>query len=213
MDADLLSRYIIALTNLYGIVPEKKVVEVYNLYNIPRANLGDMEMSTARMNLAAHLVTRKAGYFIKDYLIFENEYLNMLNEQGDIDFYVPGPEEIYKYEDEFYFQTTKEFQDFEECFRDCFDLDPPVYKQIIEMLMMDCQLGFDIKRILSELSRKKLDFRSIDDMNNFMHAFKRLCSKSRKWQYRGHTYSELNSKKRVSGVKEKFKKILKGSGV
>lgn len=212
MDADLLSRYIIALTNLYGVVPEKKVVEVYNLYNIPRANLGDLEMSTARMNLAAHLVTRKAGYFIKDYLIFESEYLNMLKEQGDIDFYVPGPEEILQYEDEFYFQSLKEFQDFEDCFRDCFDLDSSTHKQIIELLMMDCQLGFDIKKILSELSRRKLEFGSIDDMNNFMYAFKKLCSKSRKWQYRGHTSSELNSKKRVGGVKEKFKKILKGSG-
>lgn len=211
MDADLLSRYIIALTNLYGVVPEKKVVEIYNLYNIPRANSGDLEMSTARMNLAAHLVTRKAGYFIKDYLIFEDEYLNMLKEQGDLDYYIPGPEEIFRYEDEFYFQSSKEFQDFEECFKDCFDLDPSTYKQIIEMLMMDCQLGFDIKKILSELSRKKLEFESIDDMNNFMHAFKKLCRKSRKWEYRGHTYSELYSKKRVNEVKEKFKRILKGS--
>lgn len=208
MDADLLSRYIIALTNLYGVVPEKKVVEIYNLYNIPRANLGDLEMSLVKMDLAANLVTRKAGYFIKDYLIFEDEYLNMLKEQGDVEFYVPGHDEILQYEDEFYFQSSKEFQDFEQCLIDCFDLEPSIHKQIIEMLMMDCQLGFDMKRILAELDKKRLEFESIDDMNNFMHSFKKLCSKARKWQYRGHTYNELFSKIRVDGVKERFKRIL-----
>lgn len=211
MDADLLSRYIIALTNLYGVVPEKKVVEVYNLYNIPRANLGDLEMSVSRMNLAAHLVTRKAGYFIKDYLIFEDRYLELLEEQGDIDFYIPGPEEILRYEDEFYFQSSKEFKDFESCLNDYFELEPSTHKQIVELLMMDCQLGFDIKSILSELERKRLNFESIVDRNNFMHAFKKICRTSRKWQYRGHTYNELYSGKRVNGVKEKFRKILKGS--
>lgn len=107
MNGDLLGRYIIALTNLYGVVTEKKVVEIYNLHNTPQANLGDLEMSIIGMNLSKCLVTRKAGYIIKDYLIFEDRYLKQLEMQEVRDYYIPSSEERLQYEDEFYFQKKQ----------------------------------------------------------------------------------------------------------
>lgn len=208
MDPDLLGRYITALTNLYGVVPEKKVVDIYNLYNIPRANLGDLEMSVSRIKLQNQLVTRKAGYFIKDYLMFEDKYLGILEQQNGREYYIPEQEELLNYEDEFYFHATKEFQEFKVCLGDCFYLDPKVEDELIDLLMMDCQMGFDIKKAMSELSKRKLEFESIDDMNNFMKAFQGLCTNARKWQYCGHTYKELNSKKRFNQAKNHLSRLL-----
>lgn len=208
MNADLLGRYIAALSNLYGVVPEKKVVEIYNFHNSPKANLGDLEMSILGMNLSRYLVTRKAGYFIKDYLIFEDRYLKLLEMQDGRDYYIPGPEEILEYEDEFYFQKTKEFKDFELCMSECFDLDPSTQKKVTEDLMMDCQLGFDMKKTLDELSSKKIGFESLEDMNNFMKAFQKICSNSRKWQYKGNTYNEIRKKGRFSNPIDHLKRLL-----
>ena len=82
-------------------------------------------MSIIGMNLSKCLVTRKAGYIIKDYLIFEDRYLKLLEMQEGRDYYISSSEERLQYEDEFYFQKkTKEFQNFEICLSECFDLDP-----------------------------------------------------------------------------------------
>lgn len=208
MNGDLLGRYITALCNLYGVVPERKVVDIYNLHNTPKANLGDLEMSILQMSLSKHLISRKAGYFIKDYLIFEDKYLALLELQEGKEYYIPGAEDILQYENEFYFQETREFKEFEECMVECFDLDPVTHKKLTELLMMDCQLGFDMKKILAELSNKKLEFETLEDMNTFMKAFQKICTHSRKWQYKGHTYKEISKKTIFNNAKEQFGRLL-----
>ncbi|MDX9917155.1 MAG: hypothetical protein RBT15_03985 [Gudongella sp.] len=208
MNSNLLGRYIIALTNLYGIVPEKKVVEIYNLYNTPDANLGDLEISVAQSNLPMKLITRRAGYFLKDYLIFEDRFLDILRLQEGTEYYIPERNELLMYEDEFWFKQSKIFHDFNESLWDYFELDYRRHKHITELLLMDCQLGLDIKEIMEELSRNKLEFDSVEDMNIFMRRFQKLCRNTRKWQYKGHTYNELNSGNRFKFAKGKLKKIF-----
>lgn len=70
-------------------------------------------------------------------------------------------------------------------------MDPSTQKKLTEDLMMDWQLGFDTKKTLAELSGEKLEFEPLEDMNNFLKAFQRICSNSRKWQHKGYTYNEI----------------------
>jgi hypothetical protein len=59
-----------------------------------------------------------------------------------------------------------------------------------------------------ELSSNKLEFESLEDMNNFMKAFQRICSNSRKWQHKGYTYNEIIKKERYSNPIDRLKRLL-----
>jgi hypothetical protein len=80
-----LTNYIIALTNLYGMVHKDKVVEIYNSQNEDQVSLADIELLLNNLTEEledAFILTHK-DYFVMETIIDNNEFELMLRKKAD----------------------------------------------------------------------------------------------------------------------------------
>lgn len=104
-----LTEYIIALSNLYGIVHKDIVLEIYNDQNEDRVSMVDIEeyLGTPPEKLEKAYIYPHQDYFVHEAILEMDEFDMMLNEKGDKPHYVPNKKELLKYVDEYYFEIEK----------------------------------------------------------------------------------------------------------
>ena len=107
---ELLQQYIIALTNLYGIVSIEQVAEVYNQQNDDQVDDDDVA------DFLDEDMSRQHVYDCDDYFIHEavaefDEFDSLMNKKGNKPHYVPEKEELLKYADMSYYEEPKQYHD------------------------------------------------------------------------------------------------------
>ncbi len=106
-----LIQYIIALTNLYGMVHKDKIVEIYNSQNEDQINQANIEviLNSPPEDLSDAFVLTHKDYFVMETIIDNNEFDLMLRKKADKPYYVPAKEELLNYVDESYFEKSKQY--------------------------------------------------------------------------------------------------------
>ena len=107
-----LTEYIIALSNLYGMIQKDILVEIYNTQNEEPISLGEVE---AYLENPPPELKKGHTYPYKDYFVHEtilefDEFESMLEKKGEKPFYVPAKKELLRYTDDFYFEKTKQYK-------------------------------------------------------------------------------------------------------
>ena len=106
-----LTQYIIALSNLYGMVHKDKVLEIYNSQNDDKIDLGDIEeiLSDPPKVLEASFILTHKDYFVMEAIIENNEFNLMLKKKSYKPHYVPEKDELLEYINEGYFEESKQY--------------------------------------------------------------------------------------------------------
>ncbi|MBM6615216.1 hypothetical protein JTF06_09985 [Desemzia sp. RIT804] len=131
---ELLTKYIIALTNLYGIAPKKVVLEVYNSQNQKQLTIEELDQQTeaSAEDLTERFVISMEEYFVDDSLLmYETDIPNLLAEKADKPYYIPEKQELLRYEDDFYFEKTPPYKAFFNYMRDCFPGDKEYIEEVV----------------------------------------------------------------------------------
>jgi len=105
-----LTEYIIALSNLYGLVNKNTVLEIYNSQNEDQVTIHDIDKLLANPSKElkkAFILTHK-DYFVHEAIMENDEFDVLLTKKGDKPHYVLDKSELFKYVDEGYFEETKE---------------------------------------------------------------------------------------------------------
>ena len=86
-----LTQYIIALSNLYGMVQKDKVVEIYNSQNEDKTNLVHVEeiLNNPPKELEDAFILVHKNYFVIEAIIENSEFDLMLRKKADKPYYVP----------------------------------------------------------------------------------------------------------------------------
>lgn len=101
--------YIVALTNLYGIVPKEKVVEIYNQQNEDKMTYVDLG-AVSTEDLEKGFVYVYPDHFVNDSIDEFDEFDIYMAEKAGKPYYVPKKQELLKYVDSLYFEDNKAYR-------------------------------------------------------------------------------------------------------
>ena len=101
--------YIVALTNLYGIVHKEKVSEIYNMQNKEQIEISEIEEIMRRNEevLRKQFIYIDGDYFVHEAIIAFDECDLYLEQKAGKPYYIPHKRELLKYTDSEYFEKQK----------------------------------------------------------------------------------------------------------
>lgn len=114
---DLVTKYIVALSNLYGLVSPKQVLEIYNSQNKQKISLVDLNDALEERSdvLKDQFVFIEHGLFVHEATYVERDTPHeIFKERSKWPYYIPKKEELLKYVDEYYFEKNDEFIEIED---------------------------------------------------------------------------------------------------
>lgn len=106
----LLIKYIIALTNFYGVVSPQIVMAVYNQQNEPQISEEDVQeyLFNPPKELALYGVFKEGSLFVQESLfIGEDTLVHLLEEKNEKPYYIPSRKELKKYLDPNYIEENE----------------------------------------------------------------------------------------------------------
>ncbi|MFC4711151.1 SEC-C metal-binding domain-containing protein [Enterococcus eurekensis] len=187
--------YIVAFSNLYGMVHKKIVLRIYNQQNEEPIEIELLDMMLA--NLPEYLV-KKYVYSYRDYFVNEaifmfGEMQLMLNQKGDKPYYIPEKQELLKYVDEYYFEKTHHFKQFLTGLKQIFPKESGSrVMDLAEEIQGLASMDSDLDGLMESFDR--LGFQILDEKNarKIVSLVVNLANHTRRWSNNGHTPKELS---------------------
>ncbi|WP_353894468.1 SEC-C metal-binding domain-containing protein [Proteinivorax hydrogeniformans] len=192
-----LIRYIIALSNLYGMVHKDKVLEIYNSQNEDHVSLADVEefFTSPPEELEDSFIYSHQDYFVHQTILENDDFESMLKKKGDKPHYVPKKNELLKYVDEWYFEKTKQYNTLLKCVKENFFKDSDEKAEwLCEDIYGICQFGANMQVVLDAFNNQGINFDDMDQVNEVMQLVMDLSNNIRIWENNGHTPHEIFEK-------------------
>lgn len=189
---DLLDRYALAATNLYGVISQDDFLALFNQQNEEEVGIDEMFAALIRF------IAVDAPYcFWKDYLVSEDFAENDFNDVpdltariGDKPRYIPDKQELLRYADLDYFERTEAINRLKKYLMEKLRQDSDQAEEIVEEIHYACMVEArtqDIFRILQEY-RIKFNERQFAEMAQLVT---RVSNSTRLWSNNGHTPNEM----------------------
>lgn len=209
--AKLLDQYFDAATNLYGIIPLRTLLRIYNSQNEPiseeafvqfadsiyldtkfydifatdeiYSNTPESEIKTMSKNLVAEYICLEDNF---------DEYFEIIGLQRGKSYYVPDKKQLLKYADNFYFEKTLEFIGLRAFLRNQNNLTKEKADNLAEDIQMIIALeSGNITYAINEAARLGLDFNNQSIRKEFSRLCNELSQNTRMHIHCGHTPSEI----------------------
>lgn len=206
--AQLLNKYFDAASNLYGIVPLRTLLRIYNSQN-------EQISEEAFVNFveSIYLDTKYYSIFATDelspnppkiktinknlvaeYLCFNDyeEYFEVSNLQIGKQYYIPDKKQFLKYVDDCYFEKTLEFISLRAFLRNL----PNLEKEKADSLANDIEMIISMEKgnltpAVQRAAQFGLDFDNASIRSEFSRLCNDLCNNTRMHIHCGHTPNEL----------------------
>jgi len=192
---DQLTKYIVALTNLYGIVDKDKVVEIYNSQNEDQISTEDVEkftMKPLKDVIASESVGVHKGYFAHEMILEFDEFDMLLRKKAGKPYYVPDKEKLLKYTNEFYFEKNEQFKELVNYVKDeFFEGDIRDAEDFCAEIQLICQDGFDLKTVMHNFERMDIVFEGPEQIDKVMQLVRDLANNTRMRENNGFTPREV----------------------
>lgn len=191
---ELLTKYIIALTNLYGIAPKKIVLEAYNTQNQKQLTSEelDKQVEISAEDLTERFIISMEEYFVDDSLLmYETDIPELLAEKADKPHYIPEKEELLRYEDDFYFEKTPAYKAFFNYMKDCFPGDKEYIEEVCEDIYDTIHLDGNTSSVFSDLELAGISPRAEEQVLHIHKLVLEMFYQMRLWQNNGHTLLEI----------------------
>jgi hypothetical protein len=183
-----------AMVHLYGVIPCEEAIGIYNRLfpaKIP-ATLEDLD----RIDFDQEYFDIEEGCIAHECLfIYEDENVRkLLVRQAGKPRYIPGPDELLRYADEYYAEKNEAYLRL----LDFIEHDLHVTHQTAEGLMEDLHLGvantdYEVKHVLGEFDRRDIEFDDPAIVARLMPLIQAFIDNTRCWANNGHTPLEIRA--------------------
>ena len=188
MDNKVVLDYLRATTNLYGIVPPEKVVEIFNQQNEETISMDDLQQFTETQRESFQYFE---GYFVHEAIFVDDSFDHLRAKQGDKPYYIPARSKLLKFADGSYVEKPKEYKQLYAYIHENIVHDPEKADELTEDILLDCALDFSIDSVMNEFNRRKISFESQAQLMELMPLIMELSNNTRIWDNRGYTPNEL----------------------
>lgn len=192
---NVLFDYVVALTNLYGIVDKEKVIEIYNTQNDPKKTISDVEalMRNNKDELRKNHVEIEGRYFAHEALfVIENELEQLLRKQAGKPYYIPDKEVLLRYkDDEFHEETaqTKKMYRFLEKYVQSDNVNS--VEDVFYEVLGNCEMEVQPINIIHDLEQIGVTFPTEKEIIQALNLITDLYNHTRLWANNGFTPAEL----------------------
>jgi hypothetical protein len=187
--------YVVATTNLYGVVDKEKVIEIYNMQNEPKKDISDVEslMKNHEEKLRNNFVEIVGRYFAHEALfVVEDELEQLLNKQEGKPYYIPEKELLLCYKDDnFYEETpqTKKMYQFLEKYVSSDNVNG--LEDVFYEVHGHCEMEMEPVEIIGNLERIGVTFPTKKELMEALRLITDLYNHTRLWSNNGFTPAEL----------------------
>lgn len=192
-----LKQYIIALTNLYGIVLRDLVVEIYNEQNKDQISMPDLEeyLKNLPEEFKDPFFYSYEDYFVHHTIVELDEFKLILKEKGDKPYYIPKQTELLKYVEETYFEKNKEYKSLLNYVdKNFFGGDAEKSELFCRSIYVLFQLKYEIVQVFEVFSHNDISFEDEEQANEAMQLVMDLSNNIRIWENNGFTPQEIFDK-------------------
>jgi len=206
----LLTNYIIALTNLYGLVSPKKVLEIYNGQNDQQISKEEIENYSHKPpeELVKNHIFVEFGLFAHAAVLASGEPIDEIHEsRKSLPYYVPGKNELLNYVDEYYFEKNEYYKQLfnfftEKIFHGDRGTAEKMSTEVHDHLSMDSS---DISGIINRLANLGVSLEDEEKVEELIHLISEYSPNIRSWENNGYSLIEMNELLRQKSGKQKNK--------
>ncbi len=193
---DIVLKYIIALTNFYGVATPQIVVAVYNQQNDDPISEDSIHQYIIKppKELAEHYVFVEGGLFVHDSLFVGNDTLiNLIEEKNNKPYYIPERRELKKYLDANYIEKNEHYYRLYRYLRKQFgDMSDDLIEEICNnfvFALKDGELNFGF--IIQQLRSFGISLEDSQDFQQNVKLIADLGLNVRLWENNGFTRKEF----------------------
>lgn len=201
-----------ALTELWGIVPTDKLIEVYNKQNVEKITLEDIikaEECSRCSNDCYYFYDEKNNELVHESLrVYESDDAERLRKnQKDKPFYVPDKMQLIQYSDANYFDKDESFGDMVDFILRNFNCDYGVAYTLTDEINLMARMNCSFEDIMYYIDSMGIEMKDEDITEKFMQKYFHVYVNSRLWENRGYTTEELKTLKGNGNLVVNHKKV------
>lgn len=190
----LILDYITALTQLYGIVDESKMLEIYNQQNKESITADQIHtiMKNETEQLKKRFVYVQNNYFVHETILEFDEFDLQMRKKHGKPYYVPSKTELLKYTDQFYFEKNKQYLALQRYItKHFFGGDRIQADHFCEDIQGLLQVEAPISQVLNEFNHKDIVFDNDEQVEEVVSLITDLSNNTRIWANNGFTANEM----------------------
>ncbi|MEO4054657.1 plasmid pRiA4b ORF-3 family protein [Solibacillus sp. CAU 1738] len=188
--------YIVACTALYGIVPQRIVIDVYNAHHKKPISLKELVFLCGdkdfKNRLQENFVRIKGSEFIYETIGHFVDYKKYKQAAEGKPFYMPSKEQLIKYMDGLYIERTPAIRKLEKQITQNYDINEEDLLDIIYEVVGSIQIDTPFNNTVEEFLNH-FEFDSKASIDTYIALLVEVANTTRIWGNRGHTPSELAS--------------------
>lgn len=198
-----LLKYIVALTNLYGVVSKDKVLEIYNDQNEDQRTY--YELKRYLNDNISWLQESKVYYhnrsFICATIYSDDEVDELLVAQYGKLYYVPPKDELLNYVDEAYFEKSASYYNLYDFIKENFDLTGQKIEDACTIIHALYHGGYDYDVTLNFLRTQSIVIESGKQEAEFRDLYMDFSRHVRMWEDNGHKEGDASFCCKNIGIK------------
>lgn len=210
-------QYILAASQLYGVIHPNKLIEIYNAQNPDKLTEQELLKHVGELMERGQGITQHDGYIVNSYLVNdlgETEIANLLDSAKDKPYYVPEREELLRYADETYFEMTSQLSALQDYVLKELCKDQETVDYLIDDVQLACAKGSSIQDLIYEFESRKINFKTPLQAQQTIQLLTEIYNNTRMWSNNGHTLVELlalNEGNEAIGSKPSLLTLVDGS--
>lgn len=192
---DPVIEYVIALTNLYGIVHKDKVLEIYNQQNNEPESIRRVEalIEDPPAEMETHNVHLHKNYLVLKTIYDHDEFDSVLQEKAGKPYYVPEKEELLLYVDEMHIERTNAYDALLTYFKEnLFEPGDPKAEWLADDIQGMCQHGANLEYLFESFQQRGITLKDVSQVNEVMQRIMALTNSTRIWENNGHPPNEIH---------------------
>lgn len=199
----LVSQYVDACVNLYGVCSIGTVYEIYLGQHTSAETMTPEEFAGSAKLLMSD---RQAwfyedGNFISEGIDGEEELKRLLHDIEDKPYYIPDKQQFLKYADDLYFDWTLQLESLKTYLLKSFPKNAVLVENLVDEIQLVCQMDESMDEVIYELERRGLEFNTEAQFERFIKLVIDVKNNTRLWANRGYTpneFSQLFSERKAS---------------
>lgn len=191
---NLLSKYIVTLTRLYGVVHKDVVAEIYNEQNDEQITFQEVEscFDASVQEIEKNFTFKEGNYFVHETILAYEDLDATLEKQAGKPRYVPEKDELLNYLDEFYFYKSKAYNKlYDYVLEYLLDGNEERAEAVCEDVEGMIEVNASFLTVMSTFDNLVVEFDNKQQRDKVKRMVRKLQDNVRLWTNQGHTNQEL----------------------
>ena len=183
-------QYCNGAVNLYGVIPVKELLEIYNKYNESKITFEELEQVIMQNINPLYKIT--AGVLIHPELEMNNLWKQLMVAQEEKSLYLAKKDELLSYQNNEARKNDREYLQLKMHIAKNMSIEDAHAEELSDKVLFLCQLGVTLPELLEMVVDLGITLKSHDLAQEVAEDMINLYNKTRMWSYCGHTLEEAN---------------------